>query len=264
MHLMNLAALSVGIVALSAAADTITVCPDGSCDYTDPSEASMAAVSGDVIEIAAGTYLLDESISLIATVTMRGAVDDYGQPATVLDGQGAVLVLGIVYADQSVLENLVITNGYGDYGGGARFIASSDVVVRNCHFRGNHANWDGGGIRLSLNTSLILVDCEVTDNTAEHPEWGGQSRGAGVQISGGTLILEQSRVCGNVGSDGNQISGGTPVNLGGCIEDECNVCVTTDPMTILLGAWGGSGPGDLDHNGIVDGGDLSRLLGDWG
>ena len=284
MHLMNLAALSGGILALSAAthADTITVCPDGSCDYTDPSEASMAAVSGDVIEIAAGTYLLEESMSLTATVTIRGAVDAYGEPATILDGQGAVLVLGIVYADLSVLENLVITNGYGDYGGGARFIASEDVVVRNCHFRDNHANWDGGGLRTSLDTTLTLVDCEITGNTADHPTWPGQSRGAGANVAGATLTLVRTRVCGNVESTdpGRQITGVDETNLflsGACVESACEVCFTTDPadlnfdgivdgadMTLLLGGWGGSGPGDLDHSGIVDGGDLTRLLGSWG
>ena len=284
MHLMNLAALSGGILALSAAthADTITVCPDGSCDYTDPSEASMAAVSGDVIEIAAGTYLLEESMSLTTTVTIRGAVDAYGEPATILDGQGAVLVLGIVYADLSVLENLVITNGYGDYGGGARFIASEDVVVRNCHFRDNHANWDGGGLRTSLDTTLTLVDCEITGNTADHPTWPGQSRGAGANVAGATLTLVRTRVCGNVESTdpGRQITGVDETNLflsGACVESACEVCFTTDPadlnfdgivdgadMTLLLGGWGGSGPGDLDHSGIVDGGDLTRLLGSWG
>ena len=35
-------------------------------------------------------------------------------------------------------------------------------------------------------------------------------------------------------------------------------------MTILLGAWGTSGPGDLDGDGIVGGSDLAILLGNWG
>ncbi len=162
-----------------ATADTITVCPDGSCDFTDPAEATALAAPGDVIEIAAGIYHLEETVSFFGNqITVRGAVDAYGQPATILDGQGSILVLGVGYADQALIENLVITNGYGDYGGGARFIASDGIVVRNCHFRNNHANWDGGGLRMSLNTTLTLVDCEVTGNTADHPTWPGQSRGA--------------------------------------------------------------------------------------
>ena len=284
MQLFNLSTVTTVAIALSgtALADTITVCLDGSCDFTDPAEASMAAVSGDVIEIAAGTYLLEQPVGVIGSqITVRGAVDAYGQPATILDGQGSLLPFGIGYADQAVIENLVITNGYGDYGGGARFIASQNVVVRNCHFRDNHANWDGGGLRTSLDTTLTLVDCEITGNTADHPSWPGQSRGAGANVSGATLTLVRTRVCGNIESTdpGRQITGVDETNLflsGACVESDCDVCFTTDPadlnfdgivdgadMTILLGSWGGPGSGDLDGNGIVDGADLTRLLGAW-
>ncbi|MDG2424936.1 MAG: right-handed parallel beta-helix repeat-containing protein [Phycisphaerales bacterium] len=267
-------------LATSAMADTITVCLDGSCDFTDPAEAAMAAVSGDVVEISAGTYYLEESVSTTNQIAIRGAVDSYGEPATILDGQGELIVLGAVYADQAVFENLVITNGFGEYGGGARFIASSDVVVRNCHFRGNHANWNGGGLRLSLDTSLTLVDCEITDNTAEHPEWGGQSYGAGAHVSSATLIIERTRVCGNVSSNGTQITGVSEgdnfVNLGSCIEDDCQMCVTADPadldfngsvdvvdLLLLLDAWGGSSVGDIDGSGLVDVSDVLLLIGSW-
>ncbi|MDG2029474.1 MAG: M12 family metallo-peptidase [Phycisphaerales bacterium] len=34
-------------------------------------------------------------------------------------------------------------------------------------------------------------------------------------------------------------------------------------LSILLGAWATSGPGDLDNNGIVDGADLATVLGVW-
>ena len=241
----------------SAHADTITVCLDGSCDFTDPAAAAASAVSGDVIEIAAGTYLLEEGVGFITPqVTVRGAVDAYGEPATILDGQGSFLVLGVGYADQAVFENLVITNGYGDYGGGARFIASDDIVVRNCHFRNNHANWDGGGLRMSLDTTLTLVDCEITGNTADHPTWPGQSRGAGANVAGATLTLVRTRVCGNVESSypGRQITGVNESDLlgfGACIEDICNGCVTTDPA-------------DINFDGIVDGADLGLMLSAWG
>ena len=35
-------------------------------------------------------------------------------------------------------------------------------------------------------------------------------------------------------------------------------------LGILLANWGGPGPGDLDHNGIVGGSDVGILLGNWG
>ena len=34
-------------------------------------------------------------------------------------------------------------------------------------------------------------------------------------------------------------------------------------MGILLAAWGGTGPADLNRNGIVDGADLGILLSNW-
>ena len=267
----------------AASADTITVCLDGSCDFADPSVAANVAVSGDVIEVAAGTYLLEDTVGFgangpVAEVTIRGAVDSYGEPATILDGQGALITLATLYADQVVFENLVITNGYAEYGGGSRFIASSDVVVRNCHFVGNHADWNGAGVRLSLDTTLTLVDCEITGNTADHPTWPGQSYGAGVHISGGTLTLERTRVCGNVESSypGRQVTGGEPVNLGSCITDDCDSCevsgsedlnfdgsVGIDDLLIVIASWGGSGSADIDGDGTVGVTDLLAVISAW-
>lgn len=197
--------------------------------------------------------------------------------ATILDGQGALIPLGTVYADQAVFEKLVITNGYGDYGGGSRFVASSDVVVRNCHFVGNHADWNGGGVRLSLDTTLTLIDCEITGNTADHPTWPGQIYGAGIH-NGATVILERTRVCGNAESSdpGRQVTGGDSVNLGGCITDDCDSCETTETadldfagtvgvndLLILLEGWGDSGTGDIDGDGTVAAEDLLALIAAW-
>ncbi len=287
MYVRSLVLAITGMVLLTmtapALADTITVCLDGSCDFTDPAAATESAMTGDTIEIAAGTYLLENSVGFgangpIAEVTIRGAVDSDGQPATVLDGQGALIPLATVYADQVRFENLVITNGYGEYGGGSRFIASQDVVVKNCHFVNNHADWDGGGVRLSLQTTLTLVDCLVSGNTADHPQWSGQSRGAGVLISDATLTLERTRVCGNYESlnPGNQVHGGPPALFGSCITEECDSCETTHPadlnfdsnvdvvdLLLLLDAWGGSETGDIDGNGMVEVGDVLALLAAW-
>jgi hypothetical protein len=56
--------------------------------------ASGVAVSGDVIEIAAGTYLPEEPVTLYGQdVDIRGAIDAQGAPATILDGQDKGQVL---------------------------------------------------------------------------------------------------------------------------------------------------------------------------
>ena len=70
------ATLLAGVVASLASADTITVCLDGSCDFTDPVAAVNTAVTGDIVEIAAGTYPLDASLLVYGqAITVRGAVD---------------------------------------------------------------------------------------------------------------------------------------------------------------------------------------------
>ena len=51
---LNAGLLLVTGLFATASADTITVCLDGSCDFTDPAAASAVAVTGDVIEIGAG------------------------------------------------------------------------------------------------------------------------------------------------------------------------------------------------------------------
>jgi hypothetical protein len=37
-----------------------------------------------------------------------------------------------------------------------------------------------------------------------------------------------------------------------------------EDLGLLLSAWGLSGPGDLDGNGVVNGSDLGQLLSAWG
>ena len=123
--------LTAGLFA-SASADTITVCLDGSCDFTDPAAAAAVAVSGDVIEIAAGTYLMEEPAILYAQeVTIRGEVDAQGEPATIFDGQNKIMVFGALHiSEETELENLVFTNGRAEYGG-AMHCYGFNATLRN-------------------------------------------------------------------------------------------------------------------------------------
>jgi hypothetical protein len=270
-------------LASTAAAETITVCLDGSCDFTDPAAAVQAAADGDVIEIAAGTYLLDETISLYGpSVDILGAVDGKGRPATILDGQGSRQVLGMLLLPGSTprVENVVITNGFAEYGGGM-FLRGGAPVFENCVISGNHADIQGGAMFLNGDASPTFIGCDISGNTAAHPRFeslgqGGaawisegvvtlvdsevsgnsaQSAGGGFGFSSsGQIVLDNSRICGNVapgGPDSSQIAGaGTVTVVSGCVDESCD-CVFTDPA-------------DLNGDNAVNGADLGLLLAGWG
>lgn len=271
--------LAVG-VSSAAVADTITVCLDGTCDFTDPAAAAAVAVDGDVIEIAAGTYLLNESVVLYAQqVVVRGAVDKQGRPLTILDAQGATTVFnGLVLTPDARLENLVFTNGHAEYGAGM-FLFNSDPVMRNCVITGNHADIHGGGLFLNSGSSPTLIGCRIAGNTVAHPTSDTLGIGAAGWVSDGVLtlrdcevtgnaaavagggfgfssvgvvVLENGRLCGNSAPTNPQVHGlGTVTILGGCLQDDCDDCAS-------------SVPADLNGDGAVNGADLGLLLAAWG
>ena len=290
-HTIALSFMTLSAVAAQAYAGTITVCPNGSCNFTDPVAAIAAAAPNDIIEIQAGTYMLGSYIPIVGGVggkplVIRGAVDASGKPTTVLNAGGTKKVFELVGLDATTsFENLVITNGRGD-SGGAVFTYGANVVFRNCAFRSNRANGVGGAIYLN-NSNPLLIDCEFTDNVASNPQGAPQAGGGAIYVGNSTLTLtrcsftgnssnyyggalyvtggsnpgrvnlQSTRICGNTAPNGPQIgitAGAIVTDLGGsCISDNCDDCPPAPAC-----------PADLDGNGLVGGSDLGRLLGAWG
>jgi hypothetical protein len=282
----SLAALAAFGVAAAAHAGTVTVCLDGSCDFTDPAAAVDAAVAGDTVLIAAGTYPLTSTVTAYGKhLTIRGAVDTQGRPATVLDGQGERNVLGVLsVTNQMRFENLVLTNGRADYGGGV-FLSSASPVFQNCHIRDNVARFGGGGILLSQTCSPTFLGCEITGNHAGTAKWPGQGSGGAMKLGSGTvtlvdcavsgnsaggvgggfilvssstLVLESTRVCGNSAPNGAQVhlnggGGSVTEGAGSCILDDCDDCPEAPAC-----------PADLNGDALVNAADLASLLAEWG
>jgi hypothetical protein len=282
----SLTAVAASSIVLAAHAETITVCLDGSCDFTDPAAAVDAAAAGDTVQLAAGTYPLAATIVMYGkNLTLRGAVDAQGRPATVLSGQGARSVLNVLsVSNLTRFENLVVTNGRSDYGGGV-FLSGADPIFRNCRFTNNIAAWRGGAMLLSSTSRPTLVDCELTGNSAGNTQFPGQGSAGAISIqnntltligctvtansadgtggaflltSSGTVILESSRVCGNPAPNGVQVhlngGGGAVVeDPRSCVSDECGSCATTPACT-----------GDINWDGAVTGADLGLMLSSWG
>jgi hypothetical protein len=218
-------------------------------------------------------------------ITIRGAIGANGSPATVLSGQSARTVIGgLVLTAQARFENLVITNGRGDYGGGVS-LSNASPVFQNCRFVNNVAVWLGGAMILINGSRPTMIDCTISGNSVSNAQGQPQGAAGAVSIgngaltlvgctvtgnsanyaggaflltSSGTLVLESTRVCGNTAPNGTQIhlnGGGGTVNedAPSCISNDCNDC----PVAPACFA-------DLDANGFVDGSDLGSLLAAWG
>lgn len=233
--------------------------------------------------IAAGTYPFSAPIDNFSkNLLIRGAVGADGRPTTVFDGQDSTPLLGFWFVSASTqVENIVLANGHAEHTSALRVESSAGITFRNCVLRDNRSQFSGA---MSLfNAHVTMIGCEVIDNVGYHP---GQSTGAGIRISPGTLTLvdctvsgntatvngggifmttqsvtslQSTRVCGNSAPQGAQIglngpTGGTVNDLGGaCVMSSCADCPTAGPC-----------PADLDDDGTVGAADLSGLLAAWG
>ena len=307
-HLTSAALLALPIAVIAVAspanAETITVCLDGSCDFTSPGAAVEAAAAGDTIEIAAGTYLLPSPLSLYdKNLVIRGAVDASGRPTTVLNGQNATYHVNALHLTAgTVIENLVLTNGRSTQNGALYMFGCHGTTFRNCSVRGNQR----GAIGLN-SSSVTMIGCEIVDNAAGP----GTSAGGGIYVAGtislidclvsgnassfsgggiyvpnGSVVnLTRTRICGNSAPNDAQIGrspNGVVHDLGGtCVMAACGDCPVspTCPADLdgngfvdgtdlgnLLAAWGpcATCPADMDGDGFVNGIDLGELLGAWG
>ena len=140
---------------------------------------------------------------------LAGAGDGEGADDTILQGTGQTSVVSIF--GRATLENLRITGGEADYGGGVQ--NSGDAEFIGCTVIGNKADFGGGGILNRFNTEypdggkLRLTDCVVSENTAGSISSSG---GGGGIANGGTLRLVNSVVRGNTTvrqGDGSEASG---------------------------------------------------------
>ena len=258
-------------------AETLSVCIEGGCDFSAIQPAIDAAADGDVIEISAGTYLIDQTIDTNGkAVTIHGTVDpETGEPLTLLDGQGSHRVLQCLSGEgpDTVFEDLVIRGGnatgsFPDNSGGGMYNSNnSSPTLINCTFTNNSAEFGGGMYNNS--SSPTLTDCTFMNNSADDSGGGMYNRGQSLP----TLI--ETTVCEN---SPDQIAGSYTDNGGNCVGADCDQCdcpadldgdgvVDASDLTQLLADWGCLGAdcaGDVNNDGLVDGADLTVILSRWG
>ncbi|MCA9321214.1 MAG: right-handed parallel beta-helix repeat-containing protein [Planctomycetes bacterium] len=221
----------------------------------------MAAVNGDTIQVAAGTYV--ENINFLGkSVALIGA--GMGQ-STIDGGQNGSVVTFIGGEVAAVLEGFTITNGTGTtvnsligpilMGGGvfldvflnpnaAAANAGLSPTIRNCEITGNTADW-GAGLYYFYGASGIVEDCLISLNTATGGPGGlGTFQAPTIQIR--RCVFQNNVAAGSAGlsiGGQNSIDPATWPTIEDCLF-EGNVAVGTAlPGPSGIGFVGGLGLG---------------------
>jgi predicted outer membrane repeat protein len=177
-----LPSLSLLLLPFAAAAETLHV----PSDYATIQAAIDAAVAGDVVEIADGTYTGAGNKDLDfagRAITVRGAS---GDPALCIidcenDGRGFIFQSG--EGPDSIVEGLTIRHGLA-VEGGAIYCHADGPVIRNCELTDNGSTGDGGAVYVYYMDMLTLDTCWIVGNTA------GASGGGVCSFLGAVTLLD--------------------------------------------------------------------------
>ncbi len=239
-------------------------------EYPTIQAAIDAAVNGDIVEIANGTYTGEENKNLdfrgkaitVRSVSLNASrcIIDCGG-----DGRGFYFFRG--EGPESIVQALTITNGrVWDNGGGVYCSHSSPKLINNI-ISYNTAAFDGGGVYCRDSSNPILINCKIHGNSANNGAGvSGNGKLTNCAISyntangqgGGIYCYEDSILTNctftrNTASEGGGIycSNATLTNciLWDDVPEEIHAFVGSSPSVVysnIQGGWVGTGNIDID------------------
>jgi uncharacterized repeat protein (TIGR01451 family) len=220
------------------AADDMTVCPDGTCDYTTIQAAVDAAGEGDLIKVAEGIYagvsvrprqdilhtgVVTQVVYIDKSVNIQGGYSlSFTEPPdpvthpTIINPQSqgrGVYITGYI---SPTIVGLQITEGDArnqgglftnldfDSGGGV-FVISATATIRDCKIFSNtvdapgSSSGVGGGLYLA-NDHAIILNNEINFNTSST----ANGQGAGLYLNNSSARIERNLITNNAtGSNGD-------------------------------------------------------------
>jgi hypothetical protein len=155
----------------------------------DAVEQANATEGPDVILLPHELYTLtvagageDAAATGDLDVTDDLTITPLGPGGSTIDASRLDRVFDVRDGADLTLENLTVTGGRADQGGGIR-VAGGSLRVEGAEVTGNAATGDGGGIYAS-NAQVTLVNTTVSDNSS--------NRGGGIAAIGGSVVVTDS------------------------------------------------------------------------
>ncbi|MFH1689814.1 MAG: right-handed parallel beta-helix repeat-containing protein [Candidatus Eisenbacteria bacterium] len=165
-HTAVIAALLLTALALPSAA-VITVNWNGTGDHTTIWAAVGAAVDGDTVLVAQGTYSGAQNTGVYFSGKNIDFRSEDGEEVTIIDGDGQFHAFTIADALQdstTAVRGFTFLNCWTSGGGGALAISNSAPIVEDCVFEGCAAEGNGGAIAFS-SSSATVRDCVFRANS---------------------------------------------------------------------------------------------------
>jgi parallel beta-helix repeat protein len=178
-----------------------------------------AAVAGDQVWVAAGTYV--ERITLKNQVAVYGgfaggetdlAQRDWAANATTLDGNnvGPVVTAPAGTTVTTRIDGFTIRNGAGAYtNGNGVSCTSSSVTISHNTITGNRTSGYGGAIYSDFASAPTIANNTISGNTAD---FGGGIYSVNATITGNTITGNMATSSATSGAGGVFISSGTLAN----------------------------------------------------
>ena len=258
-------------------------------EYPTLEMAWLEVADGDTIQIAAGTYYqndVDELRLEDISVSIIGAINADGSPATILNGAGSDVQYVTVVGDGNdtvVIENLHLMYFTGVGGGLA--VGDCEAHIKNCIIEGSHGQTSG--LFLS-DVQGTVEDCWIVDNSHYFIASGIVINDSGtpsnitlkntlVEFNSGVVLLsgQPGSTLNVVGCTIRQNSLGIEVRSPWTVTlEDSNVCQNASGQ--IIGDWTDLGgntvadecpvdcPADLDGNGEVGVDDLLAVLAAFG
>ena len=220
---------------------------DGDCSLREAVEAANtnlavdACPAGEAEAMDSIGFAVNGTITLAQAITLNnggpvevvGNLDADDQPTITLDGGGTTRILEVAYSNHPVrLENLTITNGSANNGGGI-FVDGDLLEIHHCTFTNNQAAGYGGAISggglIRISDSTFASNQAADGGAIHHGGYyaifitsstfaGNQASNNGGGLRGVLFIVSNSTFSGNqAGGYGGGIYEGGIYSWGGVI-----------------------------------------------